>query len=110
MPGKKTRALSPGHSQTLIISTLFQLSGDGFHLPTLFGRILSAGCPVIVHNGLIDLLFLYSHFYASLPPRLEVFMADLTEMFVGGVYDTKAIAELLLHEQASFLEYVFRKK
>lgn len=80
------------------------------HLPTLFALILSNGCPLIVHNGLMDLLFLYSHLYTSLPPRFDVFMADLSEMCTGGVYDTKAIAELHLHEQASFLEYIFRKK
>lgn len=87
-----------------------QLSDNGFHLPTLFGHILAAGCPVVLHNGLIDLLYLYSHFYAPLPSKLDVFMADLSEMFVGGVYDTKAIAQFQLYEQASFLEYIFRKK
>ena len=80
------------------------------HLPSLFAHIISAGCPLILHNGLVDLLFLYSHFYAPLPSKLDVFMADLSELFTGGLYDTKVIAEQLLNEPASFLEYVFRKR
>ena len=58
----------------------------------------------------MDLLFLYHSFYAPLPPSLPSFMADLSEMFLKGVYDTKAIAEYHLKETATFLEYIFRKR
>ena len=63
-----------------------------------------------MHNGWVDILFLYGNFYAPLPPSLGTLMADLEEMFEGGVYDTKAIAEYEAAEQASFLEYLFRRR
>ena len=63
-----------------------------------------------MHNGWVDILFLYGNFYAPLPPSLGTLMADLEEMFEGGVYDTKAIAEYEVAEQASFLEYLFRRR
>lgn len=64
----------------------------------------------MLHNGWVDLLFLYHSFYAPLPSSLPSFMADLSEMFLGDVYDTKAIAEYHLKETATFLEYIFRKR
>ena len=75
----------------------------------LVATILATGKPLVVHNGWIDLLFLYGNFYAPLPPSLGTLMADMSEMFEGGVYDTKAIAQLEVAEEATFLEYLFRK-
>lgn len=65
--------------------------------------------PVVVHNGLVDFVFLYTSFYTCLPQTLAVFLADLSELFSGGVYDTKFIAEYEKREDASFLEYLFTK-
>ena len=76
---------------------------------TLLATILATEVPVVVHNGWVDLLFLYGNFYAPLPPSLGTLMADLSEMFVGGVYDTKAIAQFELPQEATFLGYLFRK-
>lgn len=92
-------------------SSLFLQPGSAGPTPQLLlAHILLHGKPVVLHNGWIDLLFLYHTFYAPLPRSLPSFMADLTEMFRGGVYDTKAIAQYKVKEKATFLEYVFRKR
>jgi target of EGR1 protein 1 len=75
----------------------------------ILGDILFTKCPVIVHNGFLDLIFLYHSFYAEIPSTLTMFIADISEMFQGGVYDTKYIADFISREKASFLAYLFRK-
>ncbi|KAJ3108453.1 Target of EGR1, member 1 (Nuclear) [Phlyctochytrium planicorne] len=54
-------------------------------------------------------MFLYQALHASLPTFLDVFVADLADMFQGGIYDTKYVADFVTREGASFLAYVFRK-
>jgi len=78
-------------------------------LRQLFVELLNTHVPIILHNALVDLVFLYECLYASLPVSLSSFLADLSEMFSAGVYDTKFIAEFVVRMQASFLEYTFRK-
>ncbi|RHZ46318.1 hypothetical protein Glove_627g29 [Diversispora epigaea] len=75
----------------------------------IFSNILSQKVPVVVHNGLLDLIYLYYSFYADLPQDLNTFTADLSEMFSAGLFDTKYVADFVTRENTSFLAYLFRK-
>lgn len=74
----------------------------------IFLNILNTRKPLIFHNGFIDLVFLYSHFYTAPPTNLGTFTADLFEMLSGGIYDTKHIPlsdTLMLPSYLNYLLY-----
>lgn len=48
--------------------------------------------PLVVHNGLQDLAYIYHHFYKALPDDVVAFKQSLHELFPQ-IYDTKLIAD-----------------
>lgn len=76
-------------------------------LRLLFHLIISSKKPVVLHNGHLDLTFLYHNLYLELPNKLSSFLADLDDMFEGGIYDTKYLAEYHTRPKDSYLQYVF---
>uniref|UniRef100_A0A7S3A2J8 C3H1-type domain-containing protein n=1 Tax=Rhodosorus marinus TaxID=101924 RepID=A0A7S3A2J8_9RHOD len=71
-------------------------------------RLGLLGVPVVVHNGLYDLLFLYDAFEDSLPESLQDFVRAITSL-VPSVYDTKVLGESVLRQKMSNLAYLFAK-
>ncbi|KAI8332427.1 ribonuclease CAF1 [Chlamydoabsidia padenii] len=65
--------------------------------------------PIIVHNGLLDIMYLYQSFFATLPTTLSTLVEDLVDMFPAGIYDTKYVAVSVLGESKSFLAYLYCK-
>jgi hypothetical protein len=57
----------------------------------------------------MDLMYLYYSLYTELPSNLQVFSADLSDMFPGGIYDTKYVSDYISKEPVSFLSYLFKK-
>ncbi|RKP09049.1 ribonuclease CAF1, partial [Thamnocephalis sphaerospora] len=102
IPYQPADSLSPS-------STAPPLADTAASLRHLMGTLITAGRPLIVHNGWLDLLFLYHSFHAPLPAKLGSFVADMCEMFPAGVWDTKYTADYIAREPASFLALLFRK-
>ncbi|GMT17062.1 hypothetical protein PFISCL1PPCAC_8359 [Pristionchus fissidentatus] len=87
-------------------------------LRSLLDELLSPRVPIALHNGLVDLIFLYAHFYTNPPPTVSQFIADLADLFPTGsdageelatIVDSKYIAEYQERMPSSYLEYVFRR-
>ena len=81
------------------------------HLVELFQQLLRSPAPLVLHNGWLDLLFLYHACHAPLPSKHYLLKEELAEMFCeGGVYDTKVIARHLDYcGKKTFLEYIYKK-
>eukprot|EP00914_Ancora_sagittata_P009494 GHVO01018115.1.p1 GENE.GHVO01018115.1~~GHVO01018115.1.p1 ORF type:complete len:580 (+),score=103.26 GHVO01018115.1:65-1804(+) len=59
----------------------------------IIGTIMSNSCPLIVHNGILDLMHIYDKFINNLPPTVSEFCKCWMTRFKGGVFDTKRIAQ-----------------
>mmetsp|Transcript_37222 Transcript_37222/g.60266 ORF Transcript_37222/g.60266 Transcript_37222/m.60266 type:complete len:483 (+) Transcript_37222:306-1754(+) len=57
----------------------------------VFKLLAASKRPIVFHNGLFDLLFLYTHFEGNLPEDVNAFKTKLHSLFPE-VYDTKVIA------------------
>lgn len=64
--------------------------------------------PIVLHNGLYDLMYIYHSFIDKLPEHFNIFIFKLSNYFPSGLYDTRYLAEKA-DFKATFLEYVFSK-
>ncbi|KAJ2744449.1 hypothetical protein GGI20_002957 [Coemansia sp. BCRC 34301] len=85
------------------------INKEGRLIREVFFDVVRAGVPLVVHNGLFDLVYLYQSFFGPLPDTYESFVFDLSEMFPGGIYDTKIIAEHEAPGTATYLAYMYHK-
>lgn len=75
----------------------------------LLWRLGRAAAPIVLHNGLMDLVFIFSAFHGPLPATLNLFVAALLDSVPAGFYDTKHLASTVKPERASFLSFVYAK-
>ncbi|KAG2228793.1 hypothetical protein INT48_003600 [Thamnidium elegans] len=64
--------------------------------------------PLVLHNGLFDLMYIYHSFIGQLPHHFNVFISKVSFQFPSGIYDTRYLAEKA-DFKATFLKYVFSK-
>eukprot|EP00588_Corethron_pennatum_P035665 CAMPEP_0194347048 /NCGR_PEP_ID=MMETSP0171-20130528/105771_1 /TAXON_ID=218684 /ORGANISM="Corethron pennatum, Strain L29A3" /LENGTH=629 /DNA_ID=CAMNT_0039114251 /DNA_START=64 /DNA_END=1953 /DNA_ORIENTATION=- len=59
----------------------------------MWTALTGAGRPLVVHNGLFDLLFMCAHMHDDLPASLAGFKELIGELFPAGVYDTRTVGK-----------------
>lgn len=64
--------------------------------------------PLVLHNGLFDLMYIYHSFIGQLPLNFSMFISKVSLLFPSGIYDTRYLAEKA-DFKATFLKYVFTK-
>lgn len=82
---------------------------EGLLVREVFLDIVRSQVPLVIHNGLFDLVYLYQSFFGPLPDTYESFAFDLYNMFPAGIFDTKYMAEMTGPGTASYLGYLFHK-
>ena len=69
-----------------------EIVGDRLGFRQIWKILTSSGKPLILHNGLLDLLFLIQSFEIDLPESVIDFKQSVSQLFPGGVYDTRLIS------------------
>lgn len=81
-------------------------------LHNLWTKIMTAmdlhNIPLILHNGLFDLMYIYHCFIGKLPDMWGKFLSQITLHFPSGLYDTRFMAGKADFD-ATFLAYVFSR-
>lgn len=82
-------------------------SAEAEKLQLLWRAIADCRKPLVLHNGLADLMFVWKSFFAPLPPTSAAWIAQMSSLFPT-VYDTKFVSSMKLQEDASYLQHLFR--
>ncbi|KAK8378113.1 hypothetical protein O3P69_018821 [Scylla paramamosain] len=64
---------------------------------SLFQLLVQLNKPVVLHNGLLDLLLIYKQFHKRLPSSYDHFKSEVHQLFPF-MYDTKFVAEELKYK------------
>uniref|UniRef100_A0A1I7TFP6 CAF1 family ribonuclease n=1 Tax=Caenorhabditis tropicalis TaxID=1561998 RepID=A0A1I7TFP6_9PELO len=96
-----------------LIQSGVQFQGVNCPLKTLFRELLGSSSTLCLHNGFVDLAFLYKQMYdVDLPETLDQFINNLSDLFPDDylpIADSKYLAEYQTRYKSSYLEYVFRR-
>lgn len=76
------------------------------YLQSLIDLIVKLNVQLVVHNGLLDLMFLHQHLWCPLPDKVSTFVSHIHSMF-GSVWDTKHLASCTSYVTSSALEPLF---
>ncbi|KAL6051456.1 CAF1-domain-containing protein [Balamuthia mandrillaris] len=78
------------------------------HPKIVLDQIMASQLSIVLHNGFMDLIYLYHSFIGKLPQQLSQWVGSMAELFPR-IYDTKYITDYHTSEQASYLEYLYFK-
>ncbi|GJD06315.1 hypothetical protein Gasu2_07400 [Galdieria sulphuraria] len=98
---KSTFVFRPGWSEILPPTVAF---GEG---SLLLRYIAESRVPLVVFDGLVDLMALYHAFHAPLPKRLDSFLVQLS-LLLPRVYDIRCLIEDCLEMDGSNIDKVYR--
>ena len=72
--------------------TVDEIVDDRLGFRQIWKILTSSGKPLVLHNGLLDLLFLFQSFEADLPETVSDFKQSILSLFPGGIFDTRLIS------------------
>lgn len=82
----------------------------------IFRRMRERKLKLLVHNGLMDIMYIYNSFYASLPENFASFVEDMASLSGSSehsegntIFDTKFIEDYEFRGKVSYLGYVYAK-
>ncbi|PVZ99998.1 hypothetical protein BB558_003969 [Smittium angustum] len=101
----KRRATSGSLSNSKVSET-----NDGRIMRDLIVSVFKGPGSIVIHNGLLDLMFIYHTFIAKLPESISTFIMDICDLASAPIFDTKYLAEYVSRDEASFLAYLYEKR